>query len=235
MSLGHLLVQRVGKFNFGQKTFPQNMRILYCKTLWGVTAEMGNAPGGYAKLFARLAADGFNAIETPIWKIDSPKEFREALDSVGMEYVAMVNTCTWSPSNGVGEVNSAPSQKLPDHLASLEEQVELSKALRPILINSHSGCDLWDLDTSRAFFAHALALETKTGIKMCHETHRGRILYNPWITRQLCRDFPALKLTSDLSHFCCVAERVFPDTDEDWKTVMVEIVRATHHIHARVG
>jgi len=152
-----------------------------------------------------------------------------------MEYVAMVNTCTWAPSNGVGEVTAAPSQKLADHLASLDEQVELSKALKPILINAHSGCDLWDAETSRAYFTHALALEAKCGIKMCHETHRGRILYNPWVTRQMCKEFPSLKLTADLSHFCCVAERVFADTDEDWKTVMVEVVRATHHIHARVG
>ena len=97
----------------------------------------------------------------------------------------------------------------------------------------------------------ALAIEEAAGITICHETHRGRILYNPWVTRAMCTAFPRLKLTADLSHFCVVAERVFGDDDADWKSVMAEVTppppvartaeaaaqvaRATHHIHARVG
>ncbi len=59
--------------------------------------------------------------------------------------------------------------------------------------------------------------------------------YNPWITRDLCRRFPTLKLTADLSHFCVVAERVFRDDDEDWIDVMSVVADHTRHIHARVG
>jgi len=91
------------------------------------------------------------------------------------------------------------------------------------------------LDTSRAFFTKALEVEARAGIVICHETHRGRILYQPWVTRDLCREFPGLKLTADFSHFAVVAERVFHDGDEDWKACMVEFARATKHIHARVG
>ena len=120
-------------------------------------------------------------------------------------------------------------------MASFEAQVEEALQLRPIKINSHSGCDLWPLDTSRAFFVKALEVEARAGIVICHETHRGRILYQPWVTRDLCREFPALKLTADFSHFAVVAERVFHDGDEDWKACMVEFARATKHIHARVG
>lgn len=65
--------------------------------------------------------------------------------------------------------------------------------------------------------------------------HRGRILYNPWTTRDLCRALPGLKLTADLSHFCVVAERVFAADDAVWADCMKEIARATRHIHARVG
>ena len=37
------------------------------------------------------------------------------------------------------------------------------------------------------------------------------MLYNPWVTRDMCRLFPDLKLTADFSHFCVVAERVFAE------------------------
>ncbi len=86
--------------------------------------------------------------------------------------------------------------------------------LRPILINSHSGCDSWPVETAHAFFKRAIDVEAETGILICHETHRQRILYNPWATRDACRVFSGLALTADLSHFCVVAERVFDDDDE---------------------
>ncbi len=73
------------------------------------------------------------------------------------------------------------------------------------------------------------------GIRIAHETHRGRILYNPWITRDLCVKYADLKLTADLSHFCVVAERVFAHDDADWMEVMEQVAAHTIHIHARVG
>ena len=85
---------------------------------------------------------------------------------------------------------------------------------RPILVNSHSGCDSWPVETAHAFFKRALQVEADAGILICHETHRQRILYNPWATRDACRFFADLKLCADLSHFCVVAERVFAEDDE---------------------
>ena len=186
--------------------------------------------GGYLRLFKRIAKEGFSAVETPIWKVDDKAEFASALKASGLGYVAMVNTCT-PPGDHNG------SARLADHLESFKRQVHEALALpvRPLLINSHSGCDSWPTETSRAFFQAALAFEIESGIMICHETHRGRILYNPWVTRDMCIAFPSLKLTADLSHFCVVAERVFAPDDEVWSGVMREVTRATRHIHARVG
>jgi hypothetical protein len=78
-------------------------------------------------------------------------------------------------------------------------------------------------------------LPLAAGILIAHETHRGRILYNAWATRDMLREFPALHITADLSHFVVVAERVFHDADDDWAACMKEIARACRHIHARVG
>lgn len=81
-------------------------------------------------------------------------------------------------------------------------------------------------------------MKEKEGIAIYHETHRGRILYNPWITRDICKVFPTLKLTADLSHWCVVAERIFDPAsglDDDWQEILDIVSERTHHIHARVG
>jgi hypothetical protein len=214
---------------------PPTTKVVFCKTLWAVTELMGNTPadGGYARLFRRIAADGFSAVETPIWQVKDKAAFCAALKEAGLGYVAMVNTCTPAGDN-VG------SHELAHHLASFERQVAEALALsahgvRPLLINAHSGQDAWAPEVARAFFARALAVEAEAGVLICHETHRGRVLYNPWVTRDLCRALPALHLTADLSHFCVVAERVFAADDADWAACMAEFARATRHVHMRVG
>jgi sugar phosphate isomerase/epimerase len=211
------------------------MKLLTVKTLWGVTPLMGNAPGRYADVFARIKSDGFGAIETPIWKIEDPASFAAALKSTGLDYVAMVNTRT--PENLPG--SHALTRSVDAHLASFEAQIRQAltslPGVRPLFVNSHSGVDAWGPADARAFFDGALRIEKEMGIMVCHETHRGRVLYNPWAARDLCAALPDLKLTADLSHFCVVAERVFSDDDEDWAEVMAQVARATKHIHARVG
>ena len=175
------------------------MKLLTVKTIWGVTPLMGNAPGRYADVFARIKSDGFGAIETPIWKIEDPVSFAAALKSTGLDYVAMVNTRT--PENLPG--SHALTRSVDAHLASFEAQIRQAltslPGVRPLFVTSHSGVDAWGPADARAFFDGALRIEKEIGIMVCHETHRGRVLYNPWVTRDLCREFPKLHLTADLT------------------------------------
>jgi len=211
------------------------MNFIWTKTLWGVNAVMGNTPedDGYNRLFRRLVGDGFNAVETPIWLIEDIPAFVAALRANGLRFIAMINTCTPSGEGPQYQVS------LEAHISSFERQVAQVKASIPadllLLINAHSGVDSWSLETSKKYFTRALEVEAQGEILICHETHRGRVLYNPWITRDLCIAFPQLKLTADFSHFCVVAERVFGPDDSDWVDVMKTIAPAVRHIHARVG
>jgi hypothetical protein len=66
---------------------------------------------------------------------------------------------------------------------------------------------------------------------VAHETHRGRALYNPWITRRLLRHFAPLRLCCDFSHWVCVCERLV-DTEID---ILRECAARCIHLHARVG
>ena len=107
----------------------------------------------------------------------------------------------------------------------------LKLPIQPVHINSHSGSDHFDDAESRAFFSQALAIEKELGLTVSHETHRGRILSNPFRTERLLQEFPLLKVTLDLSHWVLVCERQIPLDDPALDLVMTR----TWHIHARVG
>jgi len=142
----------------------------------------------------------------------------------------MINTCHFAPDK--------PSSKLEDHISSFQRLILEAKELNPIFINAHAGRDSFSPEIASLFFEAALAIEEKENILICHETHRGRILFNPWVTRDMCKKFPKLKLTADLSHWCVVAERVFDSAsglDDDWEEILGIVAERTYHIHARVG
>ena len=60
------------------------LSVRFIKTLWGVTEIMGNCATGYDKLFARIKADGFAGVETPISLIADKAAFAAALQKHGL-------------------------------------------------------------------------------------------------------------------------------------------------------
>jgi hypothetical protein len=82
------------------------------------------------------------------------------------------------------------------------------------------------------FLGKANAVARKLGILVSFETHRGRSLYNPWVTREILRQLPELRLTCDFSHWCCVCERLVLDEEPE---LLQECADRAQHIHARVG
>jgi len=205
-------------------------KVNFIKTLWGVSPEQGNTPAGYDKLFAHIKSEGFDGVETPISFVEDKAAFGAALRKHDLAYVAMILTCTFAPDPKTADFD--------EHVKSFRRLVREAKELSPAFINSHSGRDSWSVDMSKRFFAIALQIEEEENVVILHETHRGRILYNPWTMRDMCKAFPTLKLTADLSHFCVVAERVFDKAsglDDDWEEILDIIADRCRHIHARVG
>ena len=117
------------------------------------------------------------------------------------------------------------------HVASFREQVVAAKTTKPIFINSHSGNDCWSGDQQRAFFTAALACEAETGATVCHQLHRGRILFNPRDTRVNLEAFPGLKICADYSHWVNVCERLPNDQPAAFRLAAERCL----HLHARVG
>lgn len=102
---------------------------------------------------------------------------------------------------------------------------------RPLYINCHSGKDYFTFEQNKKFIDYTISKSKATGITICHETHRSRILYSAPVARQYMESIPDLKVTFDVSHWCNVHESLLDDQPE---TLQLTLQRV-EHIHARIG
>lgn len=193
------------------------MELKIFKTLWGHQGSLDDA-------FADCRETGFDGIEgpAPSHPRDS-REFRERLTDAGLEFIAEICTA----GSYVPDRRATPEA----HLESLRRQAESALECHPRFLTVIAGCDAWPTAMSVEVFGKAMDLADELDATMSFETHRSRSLFNPWITRDILLQLPALKLTCDYSHWCVVCERLI-DTEGD---VLSLCARHAHHIHARVG
>jgi hypothetical protein len=118
------------------------------------------------------------------------------------------------------------------HLDDFRQKAEASLEGAPLFFTVLAGCDGWPLAQSVDFFGRAIEVADELGATASFETHRSRATFTPWITRDLLRQLPALRLTCDFSHWCCVCERLVLDGELD---ILALCAERAHHVHARVG
>jgi len=150
-------------------------------------------------------------------------EFSGKLEGEGLHFIAEI--CT---AGGYVPRRDAP---VAEHLEALRRLAENAVECNPQFLTVIGGCDGWSPDQSVEFFGAALELASELGMPASFETHRSRSLFNPWITRDILRQLPQMKLTCDFSHWCVVCERLV-DTEPEILALCAE--RALH-VHARVG
>lgn len=134
----------------------------------------------------------------------------------------------------IGFLCGGSSSNWQQHLTEFKGAIDAAatnKQQRPLYINCHAGRDYFSFEQNQAFIDHTTQLAKQTGIRICHETHRSRILYAAPVTRQFIEKLADLRLTLDISHWCAVHESFLGDQPE---TVRLALER-TDHIHARVG
>jgi sugar phosphate isomerase/epimerase len=193
------------------------MELKLFKTLWG----HDGAPASAAAL-ARSA--GFDGLEGPTPQ--RPAELAElsaALNDHGLGFIAEITTA----GSYVPDRHASVEQ----HLRDLDAGLSRAQAINPLHVNCIGGCDAWPLADSLRFFEGGIALAQQHGLSLSFETHRGRSLFNPWVTRDVVAALPQLALTADFSHWCVVCERLI-DTEQD---ILEAIAPNVRHIHARVG
>jgi len=116
------------------------------------------------------------------------------------------------------------------HFQDLRTQVARAVAADALFCSCLVGSDSWPLPAAIEFYARALEFGTSAGIELSFETHRSRPTFHPWLTAELLRALPELRLTCDFSHWCVVCERL-PDDE----SVLGLAISRARHVHARVG
>lgn len=185
------------------------MELKVLKALWGMEGEL-------AAQLARIAGDGYDGIEAPLPEEHKRGEFRNLLDQHKLLLVGMAFT---------GGTDSA------EHARSLEEQVKAIRDSGAIKVTAHTARDSFSWDEQQRFYEAAAKIEERVGIEIGHETHRGRAMFTPWTTAAILRAFPTIKLCSDFSHWCVVAESLLHDQEENLRLAILRTI----HIHGRVG
>jgi len=102
----------------------------------------------------------------------------------------------------------------------------------PLFINSQSGKDFFSFKENLEVLALANEISKETGVKIVHETHRGKLSFAANITKKYLEELDELYLTTDFSHWTAVAE----SDDLEYQEEAVELaIQRSHHLHARVG
>jgi sugar phosphate isomerase/epimerase len=117
------------------------------------------------------------------------------------------------------------------HFQQFRDGLNAAIGMGPIYINCHSGRDHFSMEQNKPLIDLTTERSKTSGMPIYHETHRGRTLFAATVTREYINRFPDLRLTLDISHWCCVHESGLEDQEE---TVALALSRA-EHIHARIG
>lgn len=190
-----------------------NFQLKVLATNWGFN-------GTVDELCAKVKQEGYDGIE--VWWPTEQKDQDElfaALKKYGLE---------------VGFLSAGHESNFKDHFESFKKMIDAAatnKIQKPLYINCHSGKDYFSYEQGNSFIEHTNALSKSTGIKICHETHRSRLMYSAPVARHYLEANPDLRFTLDISHWCNVHESLLADQQETIDLVLPRV----NHIHARIG
>ena len=187
------------------------MNIGFFCTTWGNTLP-------FPAFAARVAATGYDGVE-----MDLPEDKTVALERVrilrdhGLRYI--------------GQYWQSLESDFSRNLDSYRRHLEYLASTAPEFINAQTGKDYFSLDQNIELIRVSEAVAKATGVNVIHETHRGKFLFCLPKFMEAVQAVPQMAITLDSSHWCNVHESLL----EDQSVAMASAIRATRHIHARVG
>jgi sugar phosphate isomerase/epimerase len=117
------------------------------------------------------------------------------------------------------------------HKRALDELLNNACAVRPRLVNSHTGKDFYSPQQNEELIALADAISKEHGVPIVHEIHRSRFSAHPMLLLPYLDRLPQLPLNADLSHWCVACESLLDDQPQ----MLARVFPHVRHIHARVG
>lgn len=190
------------------------MKLNFHKSFWEAPCK---TQGDLEALLKRTRDDGYQGTELflPFYGFDAELTLKAHAEH-GLNIITGIAT---------------EGANLEEHLKSLDTQIERALTFNPVLVNSHTGRDIFSLEDNLMLFEHALKLEQKHKITITHETHRFRPTFSTFDTEKIIKALPELKLNLDISHWMVVHESDLSDQAARLEAIFPHI----HHIHARVG
>jgi sugar phosphate isomerase/epimerase len=190
-----------------------NFKLKLLATNWGFNGTLD-------EYCAKVKKEGYDGIE--IWWPLEKKDQDELFSLLKKHQLEVGFLCAGSDSN---------YKKHFDQFVQMIDAAANESIQRPLYINCHSGRDYFTYEEGKTFINHTTALAKSTGIKICHETHRSRLLYAAPVARHYMETIPELRITFDVSHWCNVHESLLEDQPETMNLALERV----DHIHARVG
>lgn len=187
------------------------MKIKWLCTLWGMNKP---TPEDNLKV---IKDAGFEGVEMQVPDDCAGRDrLGVLLNEIGLDLVAQVRA----------EGANADAQ-----IASLKKGLDEAFGLNPLLVNVHCGKDFWPFRENRRVVAIAQSFSAERGIKVLHETHRGRASFCTTAAMDIIEAVPGIRFTADFSHWCCVHNSLLQDQRE----AVSRVVERADYIHARVG
>lgn len=176
--------------------------------MWGTLTH-------WEEVIPAVARQGYAGIELGVLCVE-PDRLRGMLRDHGLRMINVVQTS---------------GDSIQQHLDELRAAVDRWAALGAVRITAHTAADRWPIAQSVEFYGRCVELERSLPIAVAHETHRSRAFFNPWSTRDILRQVPAVRLCCDFSHWVCVAERLLADSADEITLAASHCI----HVHTRVG
>lgn len=195
------------------------MQIKYCCTYWGSEKDTPDVfvdkvlLAGYDGVEIFLPALNDNFTNAFIEEVEGVMNKNTDFLFIAQHIVALENT----PIN--------------DYINKVKKNLTELTAFQPSFINAHTGKDYFSFDDNCRLIEAALNISNKTGIRILHETHRGRFSYHTASLLPYLQKFPEMELVGDFSHFCTVSESMLEEQEEMIRQIIPHIA----HLHARVG
>ncbi|NBU64685.1 MAG: hypothetical protein EBS29_09325 [Chloroflexia bacterium] len=186
------------------------MRIDLFRSTWGIDAP-------WEVVFPAIAQQAYRGVELGV-PLDKNEQVHliTQLAAHQLEYIAMVFTS---------------GEDVATHVASAKQQIEAAISCGARQITLHGWRDASSFDDGCRFVEAIIGLERQYGIAIGHETHRGRLFFNPWSTDAYLSRYPEAHICADYSHWVVVAERNLGDAE----AIMERCAAHCIHLHTRVG
>ena len=195
------------------------MQVKYCCTYWG---SENDTPSVFVD---KVLSAGYEGIEIFLPSLDSSfsKIFLEKIEdavNANSDFVFVAQ-----------HIVAAQNISVDEYIDNVKTNLLELAALEPSFINAHTGKDYFSFDDNCRVIEAALNISNKTGVRILHETHRGRFSFHAPSLIPYLKKFPEMELVADFSHFCTVSESMLEDQEE----VIQQIIPHISHIHARIG